>query len=410
MYGRSLVAACGLLLGTSRLATPQQTAPDDAIGAPERAEVIDAALQALRDAYVFPEVAETMAAAIRARQERGEYDRITSGRDFARTLTDDLREVSHDLHLGVVLIPDAPPPGPPPAGGAQTREERQRSDAARQNFGFARVERLDGNIGYLDVRGFMPPALAGDTAAAAMTFLSSSEAVIFDLRQNGGGSPQMVALLTSYLFDATPVHLNDFYSRVSGETRQSWTLAYVPGRRIPDTDVYVLTSGRTFSGSEEFTDWEGVGVEPDVKVAAADALTVAHLMALEKVRSRQTERDSPEFRREVDQTAKALRAELGDRAPAAPGRPLPQPASAVHEDFESGSLAAWTTDHHGAGGWFTYSDWRKPPDRSRSDPNVPFDVPQPPQGRFAAVTDENAAPGRLILYRDIELDGRTACA
>ena len=122
----------------------------------------------------------------------------------------------------------------------------------RGNFGFARVERLDGNIGYVDLRGFTPPEIASETAAAAMTFLGGTDAMIFDVRQNGGGSPEMVAFLTSYLFEGT-VHLNDFYSRPTNETRQSWTLPYVPGRRFPGKNVYILTSRKTFSGAEEFT-------------------------------------------------------------------------------------------------------------------------------------------------------------
>ena len=99
----------------------------------------------------------------------------------------------------------------------------------------------------------MAPAVAGETATAAMTFLSSTDAVIFDLRQNGGGNPNMVAFLTSYLLGPQAVHLNDFYSRPTNETSQSWTLPYVPGRRLTGADVYVLTSSRTFSGAEEFT-------------------------------------------------------------------------------------------------------------------------------------------------------------
>jgi C-terminal processing protease CtpA/Prc len=99
----------------------------------------------------------------------------------------------------------------------------------------------------------MPPALAGDTTAAAMTFLASSDVVIFDMRQNGGGDPNMVAFITSYLFGPQPVHLNDFYNRRQNETRQSWTFPYVPGKRLSNKDIYILTSSRTFSGAEEFT-------------------------------------------------------------------------------------------------------------------------------------------------------------
>ena len=174
-----------------------------------------------------------MEAAIRARQRRGEYDAITSGRQFAQLLTDHLREVSHDWHLSVDAMPQGPPPPPPPPSAVpQTLEERQRAQAARQNFEFVRVERLAGNIGYVELRGFMPPAVAGETAAAAMTFVASADAVIFDLRQNGGGDPAMVAFLTSYLFGPRPVRLNDFYSRTTNQTRQSWTL---PVRSRPAT-------------------------------------------------------------------------------------------------------------------------------------------------------------------------------
>lgn len=443
-----------VLLEAAMLVAQNAAQPADiTLDAAARAEVIDGALQALNEAYVFPDVAKKMEEAIRARQQRKEYDSITSGRQFALMLTDHLRAVSHDRHLAVTFIPQGPPP-PPPPGGAQTLEERQRAIAGRQNFGFVRVERLAGNIGYVDLRGFMPPAMAGETATAAMNFLASSDAVIFDLRQNGGGDPTMVAFITSYLFGPQPVHLNDFYSRPTNETRPSWTLPYVPGRRLTNKDVYILTSSRTFSGAEEFTynlqhlkratvvgettgggahtvagrrintqfainvpsgrpinpvtktNWEGVGIEPDVKVSAEHALKAAHLIALEK-QLPMLGADAPGLRNEVTTTRQSLRDELGPLAPsiATVERVDPVPASKANEDFESGTLANWRVEQSGAGSWFSYSNGKTPPDRSRSDPNFPFDVPDPPQGRFAAVSDENG-PGRRILYRDIALDGR----
>lgn len=449
-------AANGRGLAASPVLVAQNTAqPSDiTLDAAARAEVIDGALKALNEAYVFPEVAKKMEEAIRARQRRKEYDGITSGRRFAQLLTEHLRAVSHDLHLGVNFIQQGPPPPPPAPGGAQTLEERQRTIAGRQNFGFARVERLAGNIGYVDIRGFMGPALAGETATAAMTFLASTDAVIFDMRQNGGGDPTMVAFITSYLFGPRSVHLNDFYSRPTNETRPSWTLPYVPGRRLTNKDVYVLTSSRTFSGAEEFTynlkhlkratvvgettgggahtvagrrinnqfainvpsgrpinavtktNWEGVGVEPDVKVSADNALKAAHLMALEK-QQQALPPDAPGLRNEVTVTIQSLREELGALAPsvAIADSVKAVPASKASEDFESGTLANWQIDQTGAGSWFSYTNGKTPPDPSRSDPNFPFEVPDPPQGKFAAVTDENG-PGRRILYRDITLDGR----
>jgi hypothetical protein len=403
-----------------------------------------------------------MEQAIRARQKRGEYDSIVSGRQLAQALTEHLRAVSKDKHLGVnyspQLLPPEPSSGPPtdqPPADEQARRERQHAFAARQNFGFARLERLTGNVGYLDLRGFMPPEIAGETTTAAMTFLAGCDAVIFDMRQNGGGHPAGVAYITSYLFGPQPVHLNDFYHRPTNQTTPSWTLAYVPGKRLTNKDVYVLTSQRTFSGAEEFTynlkhlkrativgettgggahlvagkrindrfmigvpsgrpinavtkgNWEGTGVEPDVKVPADRALQTAHLLALEKV-EKTLPADARGFRNEVLGAIQNLRQELEATASptagateAAPAVPAPQ----ASDDFESGTLARWKSDRRGAGGWFAYTNGKTAPEPAFSDPNVPFDVPNPPQGKFAAVTDMNG-PGRRIIYRDFTLDGR----
>ncbi|MGH9842298.1 MAG: serine hydrolase, partial [Blastocatellia bacterium] len=86
--------------------------------------------------------------------------------------------------------------------------DQQRLMAAKRNYGFEKVERMSGNIGYLDLRGFEPAGAANETATAAMNFLANTDALIFDLRRNGGGSPEMIAFLSSYLFDKR-THLND---------------------------------------------------------------------------------------------------------------------------------------------------------------------------------------------------------
>ncbi len=304
--------------------------PDMKMDAAMRAEVIDGACRELNAAYVFPETAKKMEQHVRERQQQKAYDSITSAREFAAMLTDDMLSVSHDKHLRVVYssekVPEMRRETPTPE-----QLEQQRSQGARGNFGFEKLERLIGNIGYLDLRGFNPAAFMADTAVAAMNFLANTEALIIDLRFNGGGDPAAVQLLCSYLYGPGEViHLNDLYWRPSNETQQWWTLAYLPGKRYPKKDVYILTSNRTFSAAEEFTynlknlkrativgettgggahpggprrindhffvgvpsgrainpisktNWEGTGVEPDVKVPAARALTTAHLMALEK--------------------------------------------------------------------------------------------------------------------------------
>ena len=327
---RLAIVVGALVQGSSHLrAQAPPPGPDMTIDAATRSAVIDGALTILNENYVFPDLAARMATAVRERQERHEYDAITSARTFAETLTTHLRSVSQDKHLAVGYSSNPLPASPPPAPTPEA-VERMRRTMAQTNFGFEKLERLAGNIGYLDLRGFPPPQLMGDTAAAAMTFLANMEALIIDLRQNGGGSPDAVALMASYLMGPQPARLNDIYDRPSNQTHQYWTLPYVPGKRLADKDVYLLTSNRTFSAAEDFTyglknlkrvtivgevtgggahpggprrindhffvgvpsgrsisvvtntDWEGVGVEPDVKVPAERALATAHLMALEK--------------------------------------------------------------------------------------------------------------------------------
>jgi hypothetical protein len=354
----TLLGVFAVVTSVSFLAQGPPPGPDMTIDAATRSAVIDGALKELGDFYVFPDVAARMTAAIREHQQRREYDGITSARQLAESLTRDLRAVSADKHLGVNysvnMLPPLPYPPPPPSA---EQIERSRTAMAQTNFGFEKVERLAGNIGYIDMRAFLPPNLSGDTVAAAMTFVANTDALIIDLRQNGGGSPDGVALLASYLFDR-PVRMNDIYDRPSNETRQFWTMAYVPGKRIVGKDVYVLTSNRTFSAAEDFTygvknlerativgevtgggahpvgprrindhfvivvpmgrslsaithtDWEGTGVEPDVKVPASRALATAHLKALEK---RASSALDPPMRAEIADSMARLRKELAER-------------------------------------------------------------------------------------------------
>jgi retinol-binding protein 3 len=324
-------------------------APDPAVDAAIRQRVIDGAIEHLRNAYIFADVAEKMAAAIRERAARSDYDAITGSRAFADALTNHLQEVSKDKHLRVLFNPEGFPERRTP-----TTEERDRMRAAerRGNYGFQRVERLDGNVGYIELRGFSGSPEAGPTAVAAMNFAAGTDALIFDLRANGGGSPAMIGLLSSYLFDDV-MHLNDFYIRERNEHQQFWTSPHVQGQRYGNTKpVYILTSNRTFSAAEEFTynlknlkratvvgettgggahpggvrritdhfgiwvpngrainpitktNWEGTGIEPDLKVASADALKVAHIDALRKLRTTATD---PRHQQELDRVIATLK-------------------------------------------------------------------------------------------------------
>ncbi len=305
----------------------------ETIGPAEQQAVVDSLCRQLTENYVYPEKGEQMAARLRDQLRGGQYSEEINVHTFADQLTREVQAMSLDKHLTIRYDPEmarrlsrphdeaGEPAGPPP-----DMLDRMR----RENYGFREVRILAGNVGYLDLRGFYSPAEGGEAAAAAMNFLSGADAIVFDLRRNGGGDPGMIQLLTSYLYGpGANIHLNSFYFRPSDETTQTWTLPYVPGQRNPDAKVFVLTSSFTFSAAEEFTynlknlgrativgettgggahpggphplgerftvfvpvgrainpisgtNWEGTGVEPDVPTPSAEALDRAHLLALE---------------------------------------------------------------------------------------------------------------------------------
>jgi retinol-binding protein 3 len=302
-----------------------------ALDARHRSELIERLVEKLRERYIYPDVATAMEESIRRRVGSGEYDAISEGKQFCEVVTAHLQEVSQDKHLHLFYSAEGHPlreTGEPTPQEIADFQEWGRL----HNFGFARVERLPGNIGYLDLRTFFTPELegAGATAIAAMNFLAHTSALIIDLRENGGGSPSMVVLITSYLFDKR-FHLTSFFWRAGERIEQFWTLPYVPGKRFVDKSVYVLTSERTFSAAEDFsynlkhlkrativgeptgggahpggtvpldahfavwlptgrsinavtnTNWEGAGVQPDIMVPAEEALKTTHILALKQI-------------------------------------------------------------------------------------------------------------------------------
>jgi C-terminal processing protease CtpA/Prc len=342
--------------------------PDLKVTPEQRTEVIDGVIKNVTEFYVYPEKGKQMAKALRTRQENKEYDAITSAKVLAETLTAHLQEIGHDKHLRLMYSHDSLPRKRTLT--AQDRE-RMRSMQSKGNYGFEKIERLDGNIGYLELRGFLDAEAGGDTAAAAMTFLGNTDALIIDLRHNGGGSPGMVALLCSYFFAGERKHLNDLIWREEGGERidQWWTLPHVPGKRYVDKDVYILTSKRTFSAAEEFTydlqalkratvvgettgggahpggprpindhfvifmpsgravnpitktNWEGTGVKPDVEAPADQALQTAHLLALNKLLAKADA--DPRWKEQLQRSIDKTRKELDER------KKQPEPSPAV---------------------------------------------------------------------------------
>ena len=318
--------------------TPRIAMPDDGSLADEQMsgrEIVTAALALLRANYVFPELAERAATAVQAHLDAGEYDNLDEV-TLTELVTTHLRDVTGDKHLGLRLGGGPPPGRERPEEPAEPKDREAERLAMRQkgrldNFGIRRVERLDGNVGYLDLRRVPMPANAGPAIAAAMELVAGTYALIIDMRHNGGGSPEGVAFWCSYLVGERPTHLNDIFHADTGETHQFWTLPYVPGTRYVDRPVYVLTSGRTFSGGEELcynlqalgraelvgettgggahptrgfriswavgigipfarsvnpvtgTNWQGTGVVPDIAVPQEQAYGVAYARALRHV-------------------------------------------------------------------------------------------------------------------------------
>jgi hypothetical protein len=350
----TILGAVGAITVVTACEAQRPPEQQDMVITPEiRKEVIDTAVKKLNGSYIFPETAKKMEAALRQHEQNKDYDGITSAKKLAETLTDHLQAVSHDKHLRVRYSYDPVAEEKENDEPTPAEREQMRKLGAKINYGFEKVERLPGNIGYLDLRGFFPATEAADTVTAAMNFLANSDALIIDLRKNGGGDPAQVALISTYLFGPETVHLNDLYYRPTDTTRQYWTLPYVPGKRLDGKDVYILTSKRTFSAAEEFTynlknlkrativgettgggahpggmerlsrnfamflptgrainpysktNWEGTGVAPDVPVDADKAMVTAQILASKKLMEKST--DAPtraEFQRLIDQLEK----------------------------------------------------------------------------------------------------------
>ncbi len=286
----------------------------------DRANVVAEAAKALREGYVYPEVGDAMAKDLEAKLRSGEYDNLEDESSLAARVTSDCQAVSNDRHLRVHVAPAE--------SSAEADYHGPSIDEMRaENYAFRRVEILPGNIGYLKFDAFVDTDEAKATGAAAMAFLRHCDALIVDLRSNGGGSPEMIQFLTSYLFQER-VHLNDMVDRNGKVVEEYWTLEEVPGGRLrSDVPVFVLTSSGTFSGAEEFAynlknqnratlvgettgggahpvrterlgerfimtvphmraqnpvshgNWEGTGVEPHVNVPASEAMETAEALA-----------------------------------------------------------------------------------------------------------------------------------
>lgn len=308
-------------------ATVRGPVEDDApLDGAERRRVIEGVITNLKEHYIDQDVAQRIADALLAHEKKGDDNAIVEGGAFADLLTSQMREVSHDMHLEVVYSRERLPehPGVPSAESAAN----YRRALERENCTLETVRILPHNIGYLKLNSFPDVLICRSMAVSAMASLNRADAVIFDLRDNRGGDPEMVMLIAAYLFD----HPEYMYSPRESPTERSWTRSPVAGNRLANKPVYVLVSGTTWSAAEQFSydlkmlkratlvgertrggahagvfyriddhfgvgipevravnpfgksDWAGVGVEPDVKVRAADALATAERLAEGRLR------------------------------------------------------------------------------------------------------------------------------
>jgi hypothetical protein len=340
------VATVAALLPTVAVAQPAT------VDASVRRDVVDSVVARLTRYYADADTGRMIAEQLERRLRAGAYDTLTNARRFAEALTHDLQSVNGDRHLNVRYAPDSPGarPGPEgirmlrPAPGGPTGPgdgPRQAPPAAVEgarlaHWALGRLDVLPGNVGYMDVRGFLYGPGSEDAYAAALRYLDGTDAVIIDLRRNGGGSPQAVNLLLSHFLTSDTVASLKVTNRSGGESFTRYTLARVPGPRRPNVPLYVLTSGLTASAGEDFAfvarnlgratlvgattagagrnnavldvghgfgasisftrvqdprtgaEWERVGVKPHVEVDQARALDVAHAMALDTLAKRDT--------------------------------------------------------------------------------------------------------------------------
>jgi hypothetical protein len=325
----------------------------DVLTAAQQDELITELCKRVKNIYPFPEVAEKTITGLRAYHEEGRYDTYTDKSEFANNVSMDLEDLSNDTHFRLAYNPDVAREISKHDDEAVKHESLTAYEARIerwQNYGFRKLEILEGGIGYLDLRMFFASYYAGDIATAAMNFLAECNAVIIDLRYNGGGWDDMVNFLLSYFAEAhDEIMFNVTQFTMDTSYYAGKTFAYVPGKRLMNIPVYVLVSRSTASAAEAFssriryindqavlvgettagaenpissvvigrdfvlniaswrpvyrqykTEWERVGVKPDIESASEEALTVAHMDVLKKLTTGATDETRERYQWALD--------------------------------------------------------------------------------------------------------------
>ena len=284
----------------------------------------------MKEKYLSAETGKIMGAYILNQDKKGAYDSLNEVNEFCNKLTADMRFIDNDKHLYVFYSPEEAWEVKAyhhllPKEEIQEINKQYFERDKRKNFGYEKNEILEGNVGYLKLSYFTISDTSNQALIGSMQFLSNSDAIIIDLRDNGGGESNN--LLMSYFLPAEKKYLGSMSCRDTTMNQEFWTITNIPGKRLPEVDLYVLTNKRTFSAAEglAFTlqkleratiigettkggghpvdilivlgdvltqfpicksnepNWEGVGVKPDIDVASDNALSTAHKMAIEKL-------------------------------------------------------------------------------------------------------------------------------
>ncbi|MEY8779117.1 S41 family peptidase [Allomuricauda sp. XS_ASV26] len=296
----------------------------------EKQNIVTTIQSHLKTTYVNLEKVNKMIEVLNVNLKSKKYKAINNPTEFSKILTKDLQNISKDLHLKLSYKPKQVAKNKQLASEdiRLKKEQMMAKKMAEINFGFMETKILHGNIGYLNLRLFADTKYAEETATAAMSFLNNTNAIIIDLRNNKGGVPSMVQLLSSYFFKDNPVLLSNFYERKTNAETQLYTLNTNKESKMVNKPLYILTSKSTFSAAEAFayslkhynkaivvgevtkgganrtkritinnqfsisipyieaihpvtkSNWEGIGVEPNIKTSKKNAFATAYLEAL----------------------------------------------------------------------------------------------------------------------------------
>lgn len=244
-----IISLMGLIM-----AAKERGIADDAIkiDASIRTEIIDSVTAKVNEIYIFPDIAQNLETQLKDNLKKGSYDKFTELEPFIEQLKTEFFEIGNDRHLRIFSLSDEFCKRFKSNQEAKDYYENNLGAELTDNHGFERVEILEGNIGLIDLRDFLIVGKDYEAAAAAMTLLAGCDAIIIDLRKNGGGDANAVAFLASYFFKER-TRLNDAYIRKTDSVEQYWTFPVPGAEPFYNKDLYVLIGNATFSAAEDFT-------------------------------------------------------------------------------------------------------------------------------------------------------------